>query len=161
MSLRSASGTNSLINGDRFSVRLPSRIVAICVSEPIGFECPRRILSTPAMKVVATAPRPGVRIPSVPPAGRMVVEAKTMSPRELWPRARTTTAQPEGFFGGEPEGRRVDAGVRLAIHELHPLHDRDPRRHGEKHDDGSGHPAVECEPEERLRGREQHDPLGP
>src|SRR6185312_16380550 len=102
MSSRSASGTNSLIKGDRFSVRLPSRIVAICVSEPIGFECPRRILSTPAMKVVATAPR------------------------------RATTAQPEGFLGGELEGRRVDAGVRLAIHEQHPLHDRDPRCHSEK-----------------------------
>jgi hypothetical protein len=61
-----------LISGDRFSVRLPSRMVAIWVSEPIGLESPRRMLSTPAMKVVATAPRPGVRMPSFPAAGRML-----------------------------------------------------------------------------------------
>ncbi len=70
-SSRPASGTKSLISGDRFSVRLPSRIVAICVSEPIGFGLPRRMLSTPAMNVVATAPRPGVRMPSRPVAGLM------------------------------------------------------------------------------------------
>ncbi|MDP9179959.1 MAG: hypothetical protein M3O61_20010 [Gemmatimonadota bacterium] len=44
-------------------------MVAIWVSEPIGFENPRRTLSTPAMNVVATAPSPGVRIPSFPVAG--------------------------------------------------------------------------------------------
>ena len=60
------------MSGERLSVRLPSRIVAICVSEPIGLECPRRMLSTPAMNVVATAPSPGVRMPSLPLAGRMV-----------------------------------------------------------------------------------------
>jgi len=38
MSSSEARGTNSLINGARFSVRLPRRIVAIWVSEPIGFE---------------------------------------------------------------------------------------------------------------------------
>ena len=32
----------------------------------------RRMLSTPAMNVVATAPNPGVRIPSVPVAGAML-----------------------------------------------------------------------------------------
>ena len=36
MSLRSASGTKSLIFGARASVRLPRRIVPICVSDPIG-----------------------------------------------------------------------------------------------------------------------------
>src|SRR3954470_7510131 len=71
MSLRSASGTKSLINGALFSVRLPSRMVAIWVSEPIGLEWPRRMLSTPAMNVVATAPSPGVRIPRRAVAGAM------------------------------------------------------------------------------------------
>src|SRR5947207_10270833 len=69
MSSSFASGTKSLINGERLSVRLPRRMVAICVSEPIGFDLPRRTLSTPAMNVVATAPRPGVIIPSRPVAG--------------------------------------------------------------------------------------------
>jgi hypothetical protein len=61
----SASGTKSLMSGERLSVRLPRRIVAIWVSEPIGCDSPRRTLSTPAMNVVATAPRPGVRIPEL------------------------------------------------------------------------------------------------
>jgi hypothetical protein len=69
MSSSLASGTKSLIRGARLSVRFPSRIVAICVSEPIGLERPRRMLSTPAMNVVATAPSPGVRMPSRPVAG--------------------------------------------------------------------------------------------
>src|SRR5665213_185565 len=67
-----ASGTKSLISGARFSVRLPSRMVAVCVIDPIGFASPRRMLSTPAMNVVATAPRPGVRMPSLPEAGAIL-----------------------------------------------------------------------------------------
>ncbi len=51
------------------SVRLPSRTVPICVSEPMGLETPRRMASTPAMKVVATAPMPGIMMPSLPLAG--------------------------------------------------------------------------------------------
>jgi hypothetical protein len=35
----------------------------------MGSESPRLTLSTPDMKVVATAPSPGVRIPSFPVAG--------------------------------------------------------------------------------------------
>ncbi len=35
----------------------------------MGFEYPRLMLSTPAMKVVATAPSPGVRMPRRPVAG--------------------------------------------------------------------------------------------
>src|SRR3954467_471722 len=69
MSSSVVSGTKSLMSGARFSVRFPRRMVAIWVSEPIGFEWPRRMLSTPAMKVVATAPSPGVRMPSFPFAG--------------------------------------------------------------------------------------------
>ena len=70
MSWSGVSGTKSLMSGARCSVRLPRRTVAICVSEPIGWLSPRRTLSTPAMKVVATAPSPGVRMPSLPVAGR-------------------------------------------------------------------------------------------
>jgi hypothetical protein len=47
-------------------------MVAICVSDPMGFDNPRRTLSTPAMNVVATAPRPGVKTPSFPVAGLTV-----------------------------------------------------------------------------------------
>src|SRR3954464_6088277 len=69
MSSSFASGTKSLISGDRLAVRLPRGMVAIWVSDPIGLDLPRRTLSTPAMNVVATAPRPGVRMPSLPFAG--------------------------------------------------------------------------------------------
>src|SRR6185436_2455419 len=64
-----ASGTNSLIFGERLSVRLPRRIVPICVSEPIGFARPLRMAMTPAMVVVLTAPRPTRRMPNFPWAG--------------------------------------------------------------------------------------------
>src|SRR5688572_13599827 len=55
--------------GARFSVRLPRRIVPICVSAPIGFDRPFRIAMMPAMVVVLTAPRPTRRTPSLPSAG--------------------------------------------------------------------------------------------
>src|SRR5882757_5434753 len=64
-----ASGTTSLIFGDRPSVRLPRRMVPIWVSEPIGFASPLRMATTPAMVVVLTAPSPTSRIPSLPRAG--------------------------------------------------------------------------------------------
>jgi hypothetical protein len=69
------------MRGERLSVRFPSRIVAICVSDPMGLDSPRRMLSTPAMKVVATAPRPGVKTPRRPVAGRTVER----DPVELFP----------------------------------------------------------------------------
>ena len=68
-SFKSASGTKSLISGELLSVRLPSRIVPICVSEPIGLASPRRTASTPAIIVVATAPSPTTITPSLPFAG--------------------------------------------------------------------------------------------
>src|SRR3954470_13135485 len=71
MSLRPASGTNSLIFGERPSLRFPRRIVPICVSEPIGGARPLRIAHTPAIVVVATAPRPTSSTPSFPRAGAM------------------------------------------------------------------------------------------
>ena len=64
-----ASGTTSLIFGERPSVRLPRRMVPICVSEPIGFARPLRMAITPAMVVVLTAPSPTSRMPSLPRAG--------------------------------------------------------------------------------------------
>src|SRR5580698_9575324 len=69
ISLSPLSGTNSLICGERPSVRLPRRIVPSCVSEPTGCDLPLRTSSTPAIKVVLTAPMPGVRIPSFPLGG--------------------------------------------------------------------------------------------
>src|SRR3989442_10837490 len=68
-SCRSASGTTSLIFGERPSVRLPRRIVPIWVSEPIGDDSPFRMANTPAMVVVLTAPRPTSSTPSLPRAG--------------------------------------------------------------------------------------------
>ena len=61
-----ASGTKSLICGERASVRLPRRTVPIWVSDPIGFARPRRTASTPAIVVVLTAPMPTSKIPSFP-----------------------------------------------------------------------------------------------
>src|SRR5580692_184754 len=69
MSSSSPSGTNFLIIGERPSVRFPSRIVPSWVSEPTGCDLPLRTSSTPAIKVVLTAPMPGVRIPSFPFGG--------------------------------------------------------------------------------------------
>src|SRR5580704_7358506 len=68
-SFNSASGTNFLTSGDRPSVRLPRRIVPNCVREPTGCDLPLRTNSTPAIKVVLTAPMPGVNIPSFPFGG--------------------------------------------------------------------------------------------
>jgi hypothetical protein len=70
-SFNCAKGTKSLIFGERPSVRLPSLTVPICVSEPIGFAMPLRTASTPATKVVATAPIPGIMMPSFPFEGSM------------------------------------------------------------------------------------------
>src|ERR1041385_7326092 len=58
-------------------------MVAICVSEPIGLEQPRRMLSTPAMKVVATAPSPGVMTPSLPDVGRTLTRGVAVVPGTL------------------------------------------------------------------------------
>src|SRR5579871_952836 len=64
-----ASGTKSLIMGVRASVRLPKRMVESWVRDPTGTPRPRFTASTPAMKVVETAPIPGIRTPSFPSAG--------------------------------------------------------------------------------------------
>src|SRR5712691_516422 len=67
-----SSGTNSLMSGERPSVRLPRRMVPSCVSEPVGCATPFRTSSTPAIKVVLTAPMPGVRTPSLPLGGAIL-----------------------------------------------------------------------------------------
>src|SRR6478752_10177237 len=72
-SFRFASGTNLLILGERLSVRFPSRMVPICVSEPIGLAIPLRMASTPATNVVATAPIPTIITPSLPRAEAILV----------------------------------------------------------------------------------------
>src|SRR5579863_2321285 len=55
--------------GLRPSVRFPRRTVPNWVREPIGFPIPRLMASNPAMKVVVTAPIPGISTPSLPSAG--------------------------------------------------------------------------------------------
>src|ERR1700688_212813 len=55
--------------GLRPSVRFPKRTVPNCVREPIGFPSPSLNASSPAMKVVVTAPMPGISTPSLPSAG--------------------------------------------------------------------------------------------
>src|SRR5690349_22306924 len=166
MSSRAASGTKSLISGERFSVRLPRRIVAIWVSDPIGCVWPRRMLSTPAMKVVATAPRPGVMMPSLPVAGRGMETASEDEPGtyllSFEQRARGAVSRPEPRPGlgvrarfrlFRPRGRRIDVG--------HALDHGDPGRYGQNDDDDGQHPPVEHEPEEGLRRGEENDSLGP
>ena len=69
MSSSSASGTNSRMSGLRSSPRLPRRMWAIWLTDPIGAVRPLRAAITPAMKVDATAPMPGVSIPRRPVAG--------------------------------------------------------------------------------------------
>src|ERR1700686_5219951 len=56
-SVSSASGTNFLMSGE---------------SDPTGCDLPLRTSSTPAMKVVVTAPRPGSSTPSFPLAGAIL-----------------------------------------------------------------------------------------
>src|SRR5580704_12363513 len=73
-------GTESLMSGVRASVRLPRRIVLICEVEPMGLARPRRTASTPAMRVVATAPMPGIITPSFPVAGLMLAASWLAEP---------------------------------------------------------------------------------
>src|SRR4029453_9138938 len=78
MSSRLARETKSLICGARASVRLPSRIVPICVKEPVGCRAPFRIAITPAIVVVLTAPRPTSNTPSLPRAGAISIGGVTI-----------------------------------------------------------------------------------
>jgi hypothetical protein len=51
---------------NRFSVRLPNRILPVCVIDPNSRANPLRAANTPAKKVVVTAPMPGINTPSLP-----------------------------------------------------------------------------------------------
>ncbi len=57
----------------------PNESVPICVSEPIGCAIPLRIASTPATKVVLTAPSPTSKIPSLPVAGAISTPFSTIN----------------------------------------------------------------------------------
>ena len=61
-----ASGTKSLMSGERPSLRLPSRTVPRSASEPMEGASPFRMSRAPAMNVVLTAPIPTRRTPSLP-----------------------------------------------------------------------------------------------
>src|SRR5262245_22535069 len=134
MSSSFASGTKSLMNGVRFSVRLPRRMVAICVSEPMGAESPRRMLSTPAMKVVATAPRPGVRMPSVPVAGATARDSLELNAgllsEQVPPGGAPLTGPGRRIRGGPDTARGLGvAAGRLTIDVDDALDDGDPGGH--------------------------------
>src|SRR5437867_1353009 len=75
-----SSGTKSRISGEWRWVRLPRRMVPSWVTEPIGCAQPLRTSSTPAMNVVLTAPMPGVRTPSSPFGGSMLLGRRISTP---------------------------------------------------------------------------------
>src|SRR5580765_1265394 len=114
MSLRSPSGTNFLISGERPSVRLPSRIVPSCVSDPIGCAFPFRTSSTPAMNVVLTAPMPGVKIPSFPFGGALFpgFSMQLLDRRDLWAVKAATHAERPPKQTSNDERREGDLQIR-------------------------------------------------
>src|SRR4051812_4319323 len=164
MSSSFASGTKSLMSGERLSVRLPRRMVAICVSDPIGFDLPRRTLSTPAMNVVATAPRPGVRMPSLPVAGA-TPERDSFKRRFL-----LCSSTPNGALGvfGQccgPLDRKLErlrggAVTGLVIDVCNALNHGDPGADRDDENDGLEYQPVQRQTEKRLRGRKKRDALG-
>src|ERR1035437_9726781 len=93
-----ASGTKSLISGVRPSVRLPRRTVASGVRDPIGAPSPRLTASTPAMKVVLTAPMPGSSTPSLPSAGAIRTGSFVVKLRDS---LASALSKPRGVFGAE------------------------------------------------------------
>src|SRR5690242_4121289 len=110
------------------------------------------------MNVVATAPSPGVMMPSLPVAGRGAEGASAAEPCtylfsfEQW--ARGAVARPEArpclalgarFRLFRSGGRRVD--------ERRPLDHGDPGRNSQNDRDEGEDPPVEHQAEERLRGR--------
>src|SRR5258705_12312065 len=88
---------------------------AIWVSDPIGLAIPLRIAWTPAMKVVATAPMPGRRIPSLPVAG--LTSTAFLSPMGVAPRSpyaseKPATCQNVDADASETPGQRALPGDR-------------------------------------------------
>src|SRR4051812_15189654 len=91
------------------------------VSEPIGLPMPLRIASTPAMNVVATAPIPGMRMPSLPLAGLTSTPFLRAIDADLAPRLDGFQANKSGTVGYRPgvensplSDRRQRAGEDLA-----------------------------------------------
>src|SRR6476620_4447055 len=68
-------------------------MVPIWVMEPIGFAMPLRTASTPAINVVATAPRPTTMTPSFPVAGWISEPGAA-----LWPPSLTVDISYESFL---------------------------------------------------------------
>ena len=160
MSSSSASGTKSLISGERFSVRLPRRIVAICVSEPIGL----RVAAADALDAGherrgdgAEAGREDAELAGGGTwSGGSVCErnlARTYSPLSRWARGAAARARTEDA----PRSRRAlppsfrSSGRR--IDERHALDHGDPGRDGQNDDDDRRAPSR------RTRGR--RTPAGP
>src|SRR6266550_4394491 len=128
------------------------------------------MLSTPAMNVVATAPSPGVSMPSRPVAGAIDLGASLEDDLpnfylRLYLRlCAARTRDSRGFRGGrgiiDPSDRLCIEVPRKAMHECDPLYRRDPRSHREKNYYADQHPAVPEKPEQRLGRREKYDALG-
>src|SRR3990172_12249887 len=137
-----ANGTNLRSRGARPSVRRPRRMVPSSQTEPMGRPLPRRTFSTPAMNVVATAPRPTSITPSFPLAGATIRLAdltltgclllRPLVARRPAVRFLGATASPsprigESRGGGPPRSR---AGLpRDPVHVHHALNDRDHAQH--------------------------------
>src|SRR5438132_9284863 len=130
------------MSGERASVRLPSRIVPICVSDPTGWDLPLRTSSTPAIKVVLTAPCPEAGSPVSPSRARFwkafpcrsfllddqnAIDGKT----EL--KTRITAAEaccvPKQISNdeGRPQDLQIAAGEAIACCPLTCAKARDPR----------------------------------
>src|SRR5579859_5760429 len=149
ISLKPARGTKSLIRGEWLSVRLPSRIVPICVSEPIGLASPRRTASTPAIIVVATAPSPTTMIPSFPVAGSifaadfvpLCTSFGITFPDLLSHYQRQFSGQFNLFFA-RTFSVRLPLSVRLSLDSPRPLEVRPDKPH-RRGDQGNLHGEVE------------------
>ena len=124
------------------------------------------MLSTPAMNVVATAPSPGVRMPSLPVAGRGVVACvrsgtlHDLFSFEQWAR-RAVRAQNRGRASVSGARFRFFRSRGGRVHVGHALDHGDPGRDGQNDDDDGEHPPVEHQAEEGLRRRQENHALGP
>src|SRR6516165_896228 len=110
-----ASFTKSLIFGERPSVRFPRRIVPICVSDPTGTAFFVRTSSTPAMKVVATAPIPGSSTPSFPFGAAILVGFSmnflsfSIGEQQRVEQLRTDAVPQTIYFGGSADQMQMES----------------------------------------------------
>src|SRR5512133_1548410 len=102
------------------------------------------------MNVVATAPSPGVMIPSLPVAGRGVEGASAAEPCtyllsfEQWARGAVACPEPWPCLGFRARVRLLrSSGGR--VDERHSLDHGDPGRNGQNDRDDGEHPPVEHE----------------